>query len=148
MTRFIVISVDAGRLYNMRRLLPQFEVFTGTSGCTQHDYRQVCIPDTYKRLAEWAVEDGLGRESVVLMDDVWIPNGPGFDGWQRSFDVPLLILGHDMDEGFVDPRAFSATPEIWVELSKVWRGEGRIWRDWDPVVKEYGMNLNLTKFLD
>lgn len=147
MTRFVVMSVDASRLRNMRKLLPDFEVFEGTTGCTSLDFRQICIPDTYRRLAELAVAEQWDRDTVVLMDDVWIPNGPGFDRWQHSYDTSLLVFGQTMADGYIDPRAFSATTDLWMLLSAVWRGEGRIWADWDPVVKEHGLVLDLTRFM-
>lgn len=147
MTRFFVISVDPSRLRNVSKFIPDFQVFEGTTGCSSLNFRQVCIPDTYKRLAEQAVAEQWDRDTVVMMDDVWIPHGPGFDRWQHEHDTSLLVFGQTMSNGYIDPRAFSATPQLWGLLSSVWQGEGRIWADWDPVVKTQGMVLDLTRFI-
>lgn len=146
--RIVSVSLDPSRIRIQRKLFPNLEVFEATGGCTSLDFRQVCIPKTYHRLGQWALSEGLGRETLVMQDDVWSPNGPGFDGWISEWAaMPLLILGQTEPSGQVAPKAFSASPEIWVRLAEVWDGEGRIIPAWMPIVEEYGMVLDVCRRL-
>lgn len=144
--RFVSISLDPSRIRVQRKVVPDLEVFEATGGCNNLDYRKVCIPKTYHRLGEWALAEGLGRETIVMQDDVWVPHGPGFDHWISEWaEVPLLILGQTEKSGAVAPKAFSATPEIWSLLAGVWTGEGRIIPAWMPIVEEHGTVLNVCQ---
>lgn len=146
--RYIAVSIDVTRQARMRRILPALEIFPGTEGCDADNYRLICIPDAYRRLADWAVGEGLDREAIVMQDDVWIPHGSGFDMWFAEYDqFPLLILGHTEPDGGVAPKAFSATPEIWSMLGEVWDGTSRIIPAWMPIVEEYGEVLDVTRGL-
>lgn len=146
--RYVAVSIEPSRIDKLRWLLPDLEVFEGTRGCDLYNFRQVCIPDAYHRLGQWAVSEGLDRESIIMQDDVWIPHGPGFDGWIAEWaEVPFLILGQTESNGGVAPKAFSATPEVWQLLARVWDGERRIIPAWMPIVEEYGEVLNVTRGL-
>lgn len=76
-----------------------------------------------------------------------MPNGPGFDKWQAKYETPLLIFGQTEPDGRVAPKAFAASPEIWLLLAEVWDGEGRIIPAWMPIVEKYGEVLNVTRNL-
>lgn len=143
--RLVTISLDPSRVRKQRKVYPDLEVFEATGGCTNVDFRQVCIPETYRRLAVWAVEEGLGRSDIVMQDDVWGPNGDGLDGYNRSFDTSLLIYGTTEVSGMVAPKMFSASPEVWQLLTEVWTGEGRIIPAWTPIVEEYGLVLDVCR---
>lgn len=146
--RYVAVSIDQHRIDILRRILPDVEVFEGTRGCDLYNFRQVCIPDAYHRLGQWALAEGLGRETIVMQDDVWIPHGPGFDDWISEWaEVPLLILGQTESTGNVAPKAFSATPEIWLLLADAWDGTGRIIPAWMPIVEQYGTVLNVCRGL-
>lgn len=148
--RHIVVSIDRGRTDKLRRMYRGLEIFPGVDGCSDdpEDYRKVCIPQAYRNVTEWAVSEGLGREAIVMQDDVWMPNGPGFDKWQAKYETPLLIFGQTEPDGGVAPKAFAASPEIWQLLAEVWDGEGRIIPAWMPIVKKYGKVLDVTRDLD
>jgi len=145
MLRLVTISLNPGRVRIQRRIFPTLEVFEATGGCTNLDYRQVCIPETYRRLALWGVEEGLDRKTVVMQDDVWMPHGGGLEGYVDSFDTPLLVFGTTEADGVVVPKAFSASPEIWQALTAVWDGETRIGPAWMPLIEQYGTVLNVTR---
>lgn len=146
--RYVAVSIDQSRIDKLRWIIPDVEVFEGTRGCDLYNYRQVCIPNTYHRLGEWAVSEGIGRETVVMQDDVWIPHGPGFDNWISEWDAePFIILGQTEPNGQVAPKAFLAEQFIWRKLAQVWDGEGRIIPAWMPIVEEYGMVLDVTRGL-
>lgn len=142
--RIISVSLDPSRIRIQRKVFPDLEVFEATGGCTSLDFRQVCIPETYRRLAIWAVEVGLSRDDIVLQDDVWGPNGDGLEGYNASYDTPLLIYGATERTGLVVPKMFSAAPYIWEALTEVWTGEGRIGPAWMPLVESVGLVLNET----
>jgi hypothetical protein len=144
--RLISISLDPTRVQIQRKIWPDLEVFEATGGCTS-DYRIVCIPKTYKRLAAHAVKHKWGRETVVAQDDVWPPHGPGFEAWQRSFQVPLLIFGQRETPTAVAPKAFSADRAIWKRLKQVWDGKARVIPAWMPIVDNYGLVLDVTREL-
>lgn len=143
--RLITISLDPSRVRRQRRVYPTLEVFEASGGCTSLDYRDMCIPETYRRLALWALAEKLDRDDIVMQDDVWGPNGPGFEGYNLSFDTPLLVYGNTEASGLIVPKMFSAMGWIWQMLSEVWTGEGRISPAWRPIVDEYGMVLNETR---
>jgi hypothetical protein len=145
--RYISLSIDRARVHRQRRIWRDLEIFTGVTGCDPYNYRQVCIPQAYRNLSQWAVGEGLGRETIVMQDDVWLPHGPGFDRWFAQYSAPLVVLGHTESNGGVAPKAFAADPEIWVMLSEVWTGEGRIIPAWMPIVSEYGLVLDVTRGL-
>lgn len=147
MIRVVVVSVDPGRVVTMERIYPKLEVFEGVTGCGPLDFRQQCIPKTYQKLAAHAVKQGWGRETVVVQDDVLLSHGPGLDLYNASFDTELLIFGKTETSGKVAPKAFSASPEMWVRLKKVWDGKGRIVPAWMPLVKKHGLVLDVTKDL-
>lgn len=121
------------------------EVFEATGGCTNLDYRDICIPETYRRLAIWAVDEGLSRDDIVMQDDVWGPNGGGLEGYNLSYETMLLVYGTTESTGLVVPKMFSADETIWQALTEVWTGEGRIGPAWMPLVEEYGIVLNETR---
>lgn len=143
--RLVTISLDPSRVRRQRRVFPTLEVFEATGGCTNLDYRDECIPETYRRLAIWAVGEALGRDDIVMQDDVWGPNGGGLAGYNLSFDTPLLVYGNTESTGLVVPKMFSAALEIWELLKEVWTGEGRIGPAWQPIVEEYGLVLDVTR---
>jgi hypothetical protein len=143
--RFITLSVNAARVDRLRRFLPDIEVFAGTEGCDRSNYRTVCIPDSYYRFEQWAVAEGIGLETVVMQDDVWIPHGGGFEDMHYSYPSNLIIYGRTEPDGTVVPKAFSATPAVHLLLADVWTGEGRIGPAWMPLVEEYGLVLDVTQ---
>lgn len=143
--RIITISLDPSRVRIQRKIWPTLEVFEATGGCTNLNYRDVCIPETYRRLALWALEENLGRDDIVMQDDVWGPNGPGFEAYNASFPTALLVYGRTEKTGLVVPKMFSAQGWVWQMLSEVWTGEGRISPAWAPIVEEYGMVLDETR---
>lgn len=146
--RYITLSVDENRQYRQRKIWPDLEVFVGFSDCDPRFFRLYCIPESYRQASAWAVSEGLGRETIFMQDDVWLPHGPGFENWFAQYDAaPLLILGQTEADGGVAPKAFSATPEIWELLAGVWTGEGRIIPAWMPIVEEYGLVLDVAKGL-
>lgn len=142
--RHIAISINGARVDRLRRFLPLIEVFPGTEGCTKADYRQVCIPNAYYRFEAWAVSEGIGIETIVMQDDVWLPHGPGFEDMHYSYPSNLIIYGKTESSGIVVPKAFAATPAVHLLLKDVWTGEGRIGPAWMPVVEEYGLVLDVT----
>lgn len=131
----------------MRRIYPSVEKFEGVAGCGPDDYRWRCIPKSYQRLATQAVRQKWGRETVVLQDDVLIPQGAGLDSYNAKLDSPFLIYGQTEPDGQVAPKAFSATPEMWAELGKVWDGKQRIIPAWMPLVETYGLVLDVVRDL-
>lgn len=143
--RYVTISIDQLRAQQQRRMWPDLEVFPGVTGCGPDDYRVNCIPQAYRNVARSAVEEGWGRETIVMQDDVWMPHGPGFDLWNRPFWNPLVVYGQREHDGRVAPKAFSATPEIWLQLQQVWNGTDRVIPSWQPIVEEHGLVLDVTR---
>lgn len=145
MIRFVVVNTNPLRMERMLKFLPTAEVFQGTSGPYPNKRYAEYIPQTYQRLAQHAIEQKWGRETVVLQDDVWMPHGPGFEAMNASFDAALVVYGRTDSTGLICPLSFSATPKIWLELSKVWDGTTRICDAWRPIVDTYGLVLDLVK---
>ena len=145
--RIIVISINDTRLKTMRRIFPTLEHFQGTTGCDKENYREVCIPQTYKRLEEKAVAENWGRETIIFQDDVLLSLGPGLERYNARFDTELLIYGTTEPDGMVAPKGFSASPMVHGLLAEVWDGVSRIIPAWMPIVDQYGLVLDEVKQL-
>lgn len=148
--RMITISIDRSRVDRLRRAYKVVEVFPGTEGCTPDTYREICIPDAHHRFADWAVEEGLGLESMFLQDDVLLPTGGDILDRMtaETYDETgkeLIVFGQTEADGQVAPKAFTATPRIWEMIAGVWTGTGRIIPAWMPLVQEYGVVLNKAR---
>lgn len=145
--RYVALSIRPDRIVKLRRFIPEVEVFPGVEGCGPSDYRQNCIPLSYRNAAATGKTEGWGRDVIFMQDDVWIPHGPGFDDWINSYTQPLVVLGKTESTGIVIPKAFTAAFPIWGMLADVWTGEGRIGPAWMSVVEEWGVVLDVTQQL-
>lgn len=142
--QIIVISINDKRLHTMRRMFPNARLFEGVSGCGKDNYREVCIPKTYQALEEKAVAENWGRETIIFQDDVLLSMGEkGLARHNDRFDTQLLIYGTTEKDGNVAPKGFSATPGIHAQLAAAWDGTGRIVPAWMPIVRQYGLVLDL-----
>lgn len=148
MLRIVVISCDPGRWKAMQKIYPTAELFEATYG-PDENYRQAYIPKTYQRFEAFAVKKGLGRETVIFQDDVYMSHGGGtaMERYNNSFDTGLLVYGQTEPSGMVAPKAFSASPEIHRKLAEVWEGTTRIGPAWMPLVEEHGVVLDVTRNL-
>lgn len=99
------------------------------------------IPHTYSEVATHAVSEGWDTDTIVIQDDVRLLEQPAHDG-------PLVVYGQG-DADHVCPRAFAASPEVWVELSRRWQPwTGQICQTWKPLVDRVGTVLNVTEHLE
>lgn len=145
MIRYVVVSTNPQRLDRMHAIVPKFEVFKGTTGPDPRKAYPEYIPKTYQRLAARAVQKKWDRKTIVLQDDVWIPQGGGFEAMLEEYPAELLVLGRTDSTGLICPLAFAASPMVWLKLSTAWDGKKRICVAWRPVVDRHGQVLNLAK---
>lgn len=94
------------------------------------------IPETYATLARIAYEEEWGLGRVVTQDDVRFTALP-------DSDAELVVYGQTSGPHHVCPRAFAATPKVWRQLHKRWRG-GQVCEAWMPIVYGHGEILDVT----
>lgn len=94
------------------------------------------IPETYRQLSTFALDEHLGLDTIVVQDDTGFRRIPRFG----EFAVTVYGSGHG---GHVCPRAFAASELGWEELADRWTGEvggekdrGLVCRQWRGLFTE------------
>lgn len=145
MLHYVVINTNPKRLERMQAIVPRFEVFKGTTGPDPKKAYTEYIPKTYQRLADHALKKKWDRKTIVLQDDVWIPQGEGLEAMLDEYPSELLVLGRTDSTGLICPLAFAANSMIWQKLAVAWDGKRRICTAWRPIVDRHGLVLDIVK---